>query len=140
MDELKLILNAVIGLALFVGILYLAYISTKYIGKKYSVSSGSGKNLQIIETLSTGKDSRLVIARTGNKYLLLGMTAQNITLLKELEKDDIKLAEEISNEKTTGETMSFADALKINVAKKFGKDISPKNKTEVRNNDEENVD
>lgn len=140
MDGIKLVLNAVLGLALFIGILYLAYISTKYIGKKYSINARGGKNLQIIETLSAGKDSRLVIAKAGNKILLLGMTAQNISLLKELDEDDIQLADEVATEKNTGETMSFAEALKINVAKKFGKDTAPKNKTEVKNNDKENVD
>lgn len=119
MDGVKLVLNALIGLAVFCGILYLAYVSTKYIGKRYSLSGKGNGNLKILDSISFGKDSRLCIVKAGQKYLLLGITQHNISLVSELAEEELELYREDLSE-TGG--MSFSQALKINLAKKFGKE------------------
>lgn len=119
MDGVKLVLNALIGLAVFCGILYLAYVSTKYIGKRYSLSGKGNGNLKILDSISLGKDSRLCIVKAGQKYLLLGITQHNISLVSELAEEELELYREDLSE-TGG--MSFSQALKINLAKKFGKE------------------
>lgn len=120
METVKLLLNTLFGLAIFVGIMYLAYLATKYVGKRYSSMGGrSGSNLEIVEAVTVGKDSRLVIAAAGDKYFLLGITSQNISLIKEFSSDEL---EYVRSEAKTAETMTFAQALKINLSEKFGKD------------------
>ena len=132
MDNVKLIFNALLGLVLFVGILYLAYVTTKYIGKRYSMSGRSSKSLKIIESLGLGKDSQLAVVKVGEKVLLLGITPQNVTLVKELEEDDLTL---VDNDTDKAEQMDFKTALQINIAKKFGKE-PPKKKQEEKENEQ----
>ena len=124
MDGVKLILNALFGLALFCGILYLAYLSTKYIGKKYSTGGKAKGNLQILDCISLGKDSRLCIVRAGEKYLLVGISSHNISLVSELNENELNFGEKNSHSEGG---MSFSEALKINIAKKFGKENSGEN-------------
>ena len=45
MDIVKSVFSLIFGLILFAGILYLAYISTKLIGKRYMLSGKGGRNL-----------------------------------------------------------------------------------------------
>lgn len=125
MDSVKLILNALFGLAIFCGILYLAYLSTKYIAKRYSFGGSTKGNLKILETVSVGKDSRLCIVKAGEKYLLVGISSHNISLVSELSEEELNIGEENSSGENT---MSFSEALKINLAKKFGKETPQEDK------------
>ena len=52
--------------------------------RKYSMSSGKSGSLRLVEWLSIGPKDRLVIVHTGNEYLLLGSTAQGLTLIRKL--------------------------------------------------------
>lgn len=131
MDNLKLVFNALLGIVLFVGILYLAYITTKYIGKRYSLSGKSTRSLKIMETIGLGKDSQLAVVKIGEKYLLVGVTPQNVSLVRELDESDLTVADE--NE-IPPEQMDFKTALQINIAKKFGKE-PPRQKQEEKEND-----
>ena len=116
MEGIKLVLQLVFGLVLFVGILYLSYAATKYLAKRLSPDGRSGRNMKIIESLAIGKDSCLLIVKAGEKILLLGKTAGSISLVSELSADEIATAQETSAQ--SGQQMTFAEALKINIAKK----------------------
>ena len=125
MDGVKLILNALFGLVIFCGILYLAYLSTRYIGKKYSLGGKSVGNLKILDSVSLGKDSRICIVCVGGRYFLIGITSHNISLLSELDEAELDFEKK---ETASENTMSFSDALKINIAKKFGKETPQEEK------------
>ena len=45
---------------------------------------GSG-SLRIVETLSVGPRERLIVVHTGDEFLLVGATGQNLTLIKSLD-------------------------------------------------------
>lgn len=140
METLKLLLNALFGLALFAVIMYLAYLATKYVGKRYSSGGAKGgKNLEILEAAAVGKDSRLAIAKAGEKYLLIGITPQSISLISELSPEELDYR---SQQDQLPETMTFAQALKINLAEKFGKGTPEitKEKTEDSIDDKKDVD
>lgn len=130
MDIVKSVFTLIFGLILFAGILYLAYISTKFIGKRYMLSGKGGRNLKILETVSVGRDMTIAIARAGERIFLVGITPDRINLLSELKEDDLLTPyDEETQGSGTGTTpqlkrgsISFADALRYNINKKLGKD------------------
>jgi len=129
MELIKSVLMVIAVLVMFVAILYLAYVTTKFIGKRYSVKGKQFKNLTVIETVAIGPDRQLMIVKSAGKCLLLGATPQNISLITELDEEMIK---DIPDEMTS-ETMSFSDALRRVTKEKLGK----KNQTEETYNAEE---
>lgn len=122
MDIVKSVFTLIFGLILFAGILYLAYISTKFIGKRYMISGKGGRNLKILETVSVGRDMTIAIARAGERIFLIGITPDRINLISELNEEELltPYSEEQSSSIQKG-SISFADALKYNINKKFGK-------------------
>jgi len=72
---------AIIGIIL---VLFLTYYGTKWLSKK----SGSGlrsKYMNITDRMMLGQNKFLAIAEISGKYYLLGVTENNISILKELE-------------------------------------------------------
>lgn len=62
-------------------------IACAYVLKKFQVTAqGSNKNLQVVSNLHLGTKERVVVVKVADKQLLLGVTAQQITLLDTLEK------------------------------------------------------
>lgn len=110
----KEILSVIVILLLFVGILYLAYITTKFIGKRYSVKGKSFNNMKILDTASIGQDRQLMIVKAAERVFLIGVTSNQISLISELdeEKLEIESAEE-------AQSMDFSDALKKVLKDKF---------------------
>ena len=118
METVKIIFDAIVGLALFAGILYLSYVATKYLANRLSPTGRGGKNLKVVETLGISKDTSLLIVKAGEKMLLIGTTANSVSLVTELSPDEL----DFSDEKQAPQTMSFAEALKININKRIGKE------------------
>lgn len=125
MEIVKSVFSLLFGLVLFVGILYLAYISTKLIGKRYSLNGRKGRNLKLHETLPVGRDMNIAITQAGERFFLIGITEDRISLISELSRSDLDLSEEQSESSAVpkGSSISFADALKYNINKKLGRDV-----------------
>ena len=77
---------------IFLIILAAAYLTTRYVGKKSATVIG-GRNIQIIEKVVLGLDKSLFIVKVGNHYYLLAAGKQNIELLTEVSKEEIKLSQ-----------------------------------------------
>ena len=74
-----------LGTLLIIGIiLWLAYISSKHIGKTGKIG-GKTPYMKIIAQLPVGQYGTLAIVQTGKNYLLLGMTSSQITVLDEFD-------------------------------------------------------
>ena len=86
----KEILSVIVILLLFVGILYLAYITTKFIGKRYSVKGKSFNNMKILDTASIGQDRQLMIVKAAERVFLIGVTSNQISLISE-SKDSVRI-------------------------------------------------
>ncbi len=86
------IISAIITLVIVIGILLLTYVATRYIAG-ISGKSKATRNISIIERVSVGQDKSVVIAKVGEKYMLLGITAGGITLLSELLEDELIFAD-----------------------------------------------
>lgn len=73
-------------------ILFLAYVTTKYIGGK-SRKASRGNYIQVIETISLGLDKQLILVKVGEQFVLLSSSGKNIQFmtnidLEEYEKDN----------------------------------------------------
>lgn len=97
-------------------ILYLAYISTKLLGKKFSVKSGGNKKIKILDSVSIGQGKTIIIVQTGGRTFLVGAASESINLISELD-DECFLEEEIPPETV----MDFKTAFKKVLEKRIGK-------------------
>lgn len=81
-------------LSSIVVILALAYVFTRYAvggGWLGDFRMGTGQrneSLRVLAQTPVGKDQRLAVVQAGNRYLVVGMTPQNITLLAELTEEE----------------------------------------------------
>lgn len=65
-------------------ILFLTYIASKYISKKVPMANNGG-NIRIVERMALAQDKFLAVIEISNKYYLIGVSSNNINLLKELD-------------------------------------------------------
>ena len=66
------------------GVLILIPASVWLVKKFTSFSMRSSGNLRVVESLAVGQRERLLVVHTGEQYLLIGSTAQQMSLLREL--------------------------------------------------------
>lgn len=76
MDVLKVILY-LIG---FCSLLFLTYVTTRYVGRKQNNAMKS-KNISIVETVMLGADKRLHLVRAGSGYILIASTSKSVEFL-----------------------------------------------------------
>lgn len=77
-------------LVLFVFVLGITYITTRYIAgyQKTKISTG---NMEIVETLRISSNKYLQIVRVGEKYLVMAVCKDTVTLLCELTEEQLEL-------------------------------------------------
>jgi len=93
-----------------VAVLAVTYFGSRWLTKRYSASPG-GRKMRIIDRTVLGKDKSIVLADIcGSKYVI-GVSAQQITLLKELG--------EIPEEETQPARPDFASIFGENLKKQF---------------------
>jgi flagellar protein FliO/FliZ len=104
--------------AVFV-ILALAWVFTRYVAARGlqagRFSGGRDGKIELVEKLPLGRDQFLVLARTGESFLLLGVTQGSITLLRSFTKEEAenwKNANNMNPPIQNGGTMPFREALK----------------------------
>lgn len=74
----------VLMILVFVG----AYFASRLVGGGLGKIPGvSGGKLKLLERTALGHDKYLLLVRSGDKVLLLGVTAHNVTKLDELDSD-----------------------------------------------------
>ena len=70
-------------------IIGLAYWFTKYVAGRGALGAFSGgRRMEVIDRLSLGRDQSVVLARVGERYLLLGAGTAGVTLLAELTEEE----------------------------------------------------
>jgi len=87
---LEKIFTVLFTIVLFVVILYLAYLTTKYIGKRFSVTGGiSGKNIKVLDTLSISQDKLLMIVKAGEKTVLMGVSRDHMEYICDVDENQL---------------------------------------------------
>ena len=105
----------VIGtLIIFAVILYLAYLTTKFLGKRYSTGSSGGKNLKVLETMYISQDKMLLIVKAGEKTILVGCAKDHMEYLCDVDSSQL-----VFNTDNQEKSTDFAKILKKTAAEKF---------------------
>lgn len=86
-------LDALGLIIVFGSVLFLAYVTTKFVGKS-AARKMKGKNLEVVETLRLAVDKQLYIVRAGDKYMVLSSAGKNIQFISDIDMDTNSLSEE----------------------------------------------
>lgn len=93
-------------------IVVLAYLFTKYVagrGGTIGVPGGSDR-FRVLARLPLGREQSAVLVKAGEKYLLMGVTASEITVLKELTPEEAEAVYALPPDQP--EPPSFIEALR----------------------------
>ncbi len=98
----------IVVLICFVAVLVLAYFTTRWLAN-YQKGHSYNKNLKIIETLKVSPDKYVEIIACGtDKYLIIGISKNEVSLLGELTKEElIDLDVNLPGDGTTGNNGGF---------------------------------
>ncbi|HOQ06590.1 MAG TPA: flagellar biosynthetic protein FliO [Clostridiales bacterium] len=81
------ILKIILFLIGFSALLFLAYVTARYVGQK-QIRSMQGRNISIVETVMLGPDKRLHLVRAGKNYVLIATTSKTVEFLTTVEIDE----------------------------------------------------
>ena len=90
LDGLGSLFSLIWMLVCVLAVVILAYLFTRYVagrGGTLGVSGGS-ERFKVLARLPLGREQSAVLVKAGEKYLLLGVTSSEITVLKELTAEE----------------------------------------------------
>ena len=99
------------ALLIFVFVLLLTYLTTRWIGNYQKVRMRS-RNLQVIESLPAGNNTSICLIKAGKEYLVVAIGKDEMNLLTTLNEDqlsDLSFMNEIPDTMVSGE--SFQEIL-----------------------------
>ncbi|MEY8387117.1 flagellar biosynthetic protein FliO [Oscillospiraceae bacterium 38-13] len=86
----------------------LAYWYTRFVAGRTGLGvPAAGRQMEVLDQLPLGRDQSVILARAGERYLLLGATPAGISLLAELTPEE---AATWKQPRTAGEKMGFKEA------------------------------
>jgi flagellar protein FliO/FliZ len=77
------------ALVIFAFVLVITYLASRWMGGMQK-TRGSNKNLRIIETIGVGNNKFISIVEVGTVYLVVSVGKDEVHLLTEISKDDLK--------------------------------------------------
>ena len=92
-------------LLLFLFVLAITYVVTRWVSGIQKIQM-TGKNMELVETMRISNSKYLQIVRTGEKYLVIAVCKDTVTMLSELSADEISLSSE-----TEENSLSFREIL-----------------------------
>ena len=99
-------LQLMVTLLLFAFVLFITYLTTRWIGN-YQKGHMNSKNLRMIETIPAGQNKNICLMKAGTEYLVVAIGKDEIHLLATLKEDqltDLSFMNEIPNTLVTGES------------------------------------
>jgi len=87
--------NALEALFLLLGfgsILFLAYVTSKFVAKKANKAI-RGKYISIIETVNLGPDKRIYLVKAGKQFILIATSGKNVSFLTNVDIEDFDESE-----------------------------------------------
>ncbi len=85
--------SVIFALLMVVGILFLAYYVTRWLGKRTTIQSGS-QHIKVLDRTFIGQDKCILIVNIKGRVLALAMTSHAVEILCELNADDFPSAPE----------------------------------------------
>ena len=92
-------------LILFLFVLVITYVVTRWVSGIQKMQM-TGKNMELVETMRISNSKYLQIVRTGEKYLVVAVCKDTVTMLTELSADEISLGSEVEEN-----SLSFREIL-----------------------------
>jgi len=94
-------------------VLSITYLFLQFLGKRRTLFLAQGQFINIIENSYLAPNKSIALVEAGNKFLLLGLTEHQITLLTEITDPQIisLLRESRAKDERQGESVSFAKNL-----------------------------
>lgn len=89
MDKFSFFVSTVFLLAGVVGIIFLAYWCSRYLGRRYG-SLAQGKYMRILDRVVIGQDKYLILLETAGQIHLLGVTGQSIEKIGRLDPAELE--------------------------------------------------
>jgi flagellar protein FliO/FliZ len=77
------------ALVIFAFVLVITYLASRWMGGMQK-TRGSNKNLRIIETIGVGNNKFISIVEVGTVYLVVSVGKDEVHLLTEISKEDLK--------------------------------------------------
>jgi flagellar protein FliO/FliZ len=81
---------------MMIAVIVLMYYTMKFLQSRVR-QFGQGNNMKIIETLPVSQKGFVHIVKIGEEFVLLGVTENQVTYLKNLDEFDIEVKEEVPN-------------------------------------------
>ena len=90
MGGLNSLLSLIWMLVCVLAVVVLAWLFTRYVaGRGGTIGMpGGSERFRVLARLSLGREQSAVLVKAGEKYLLLGVTASEVTVLKELTPEE----------------------------------------------------
>ncbi len=85
-------------IVVFIGILYLAYLSTKFLAKT-RINAARGENIKVIESVFVGGQASIQLIKVGEQFFLISAGKDKVVFLTEVKSDGI--IEDIDREKNS---------------------------------------
>lgn len=99
-------LQLMVSLLIFAFVLFLTYMTSRWIGK-YQKGHMLSKNLRIIETIPAGQNKNICLLKVGTEYLVVAIGKDEIHALATLTEDqltDLSFKNEIPDTVVSGES------------------------------------
>ena len=124
-------------LIVFFAVLFLAYVTTRFVAGKASKAM-SGKHMEVNETINISVDKRVHLLRVNTKYFLISSSGKSLNLISEINKEDILNNETTENVKTFDFSSIFSKYVENKKSNEPDENISV-NKETVDNNIKRNL-
>lgn len=105
-EWVKSVFSILFVLAIFILILVLAYMTTKWIGRRYTPQSGTNGSIRVLDKVAVGQERMLMVVQAAGETLLIGVTPQHIETLCTLD------AEKLPHVEPPPESAAFFDTFK----------------------------
>ncbi|MCR5421589.1 MAG: flagellar biosynthetic protein FliO [Lachnospiraceae bacterium] len=105
-------------LIIFAIVLALTYFTTRFVGS-YQKLQGLNRNLEILETLKVTNNKFLQIIRAGNKYFVIAVNKDDISLISELSGEELDMS--VNDQKTEDRFKKMLDIARDKMTKRGDK-------------------
>jgi flagellar protein FliO/FliZ len=102
------ILQTLYILLAFGSVLFLAVITTKYLGRK-SKKAAKGQYISIIETISLGMDKQIHLMKVGDEFVLVATAGKSINYLTTIKLDASEVEEKTAKNEGNFEFKGFLE-------------------------------
>lgn len=124
---------------IFCCVLYLAYIASRFVGKKFSAANNS-RHIKVVERVSLGLDKQLILIRIGSDHYLFMAGKKDFQMVAKVDIDKEDTGEQTVENKPGEPVFNFSEIFKkytsksrkkIQMKRKHSDDTEPSIKNEV---------